>query len=206
MRVDKLFDLNARKAIEETVKEAELRTSGEIVPMVVPSSGEYTGVRAAAAALLAFSAGIVLLVFPVDPVRWLPPLQVATFVVGYWLSGRRWLLRHLVPKRVQAPAVAEGARLAFLEQGLVETRDRTGILIYISLLERRVEVLADRGIDQHVAEGTWDGVVESILTGIREQRAEEGLVEAIRACGEILAARFPPRADDTNELANKLRT
>ena len=103
-------------------------------------------------------------------------------------------------------AVDRAARLAFLSQGLVETRDRTGILIFVSLLEHRVEVIADRGIDTKVQPGTWDGVVDATLSGIRERRAEEGLCEAIRTCGELLAAEFPPRPDDTDELANRLRT
>ena len=89
--------------------------------------------------------------------------------------------------------------------GLVETRERTGILIFVSLLEHRVVVLADRGIHARVAEGTWDGVVARIVTGIRAGRAEEGLADGIRACGEILAGRLPGRPDDRNELPNAPR-
>jgi len=206
MRVEELFDPKAFDSIQRTVQEAELRTSGEIVPMVVPRSDAYTGVRAVTAGLLAFAAGAVLLVLPVAHWLWLPPLQIITFVVAYALAGRPSLLRQLIPGRIRAAAVAQAARLAFLERGVMETRDRTGILIYISLLEHRVEILADRGIDQRVEDGTWDGVVETILTGIRERRAEEGLTEAIRHCGEILASTFPPRPDDTNELPNQLLT
>ncbi len=206
MRAEQLFDAAARDAIERAVQEAERRTSGEIVPVVVDRSHDYAGVRAVAAALLAFAASAVVLALPVQPVFWLPPAQVVAFALGYWLAGRRVLLRQLIPDGIREQAVDRGARLAFLEHGLVETRDRTGILIYVSLLEHRVEVLADRGIDRAVEPGTWNDVVDSILSGIAQRRAEEGLVEAIRRCGDLLAAGFPPRPDDTDELDNRLRT
>ena len=205
MRVEELFDSKAFQAVENAVREAESRTSGEIVPMVVDRSDSYPGVRAAGAAVLAFVAGAVVLGLNLDPWVWLPPVQVATFALGAWLLGSRRVLRHLIPERIRAERVDRAARLAFLENGLTETRDRTGILIYTSLLEHRVEILADRGIDAFVEAGVWDGLVKRILAAIREQRADEGLVEAIQECGEILATRFPPRPDDTDELDNRLR-
>ncbi len=206
MQVEELFDPKSFEGVERAVREAEKRTSGEIVPMVVARSDEYTGVRALAAALLAFGSSVVLLSLSFDPVLWLPPVQIAAFVAVYWLAARSWVLRRLLPPSVRAHSVDRAARLAFLEEGIIETRDRTGILIYVSLLEHRVEVLADRGIHERVPEGTWDGIVKTILEGIRRKEAEEGLIQAIRACGEILAAQFPPRHDDTDELANRLRT
>jgi len=88
---------------------------------------------------------------------------------------------------------------------VVETRERTGILLYVSLLEHRVEVLADRGIHERVEPGTWDGVVARVLDGIRTGRAEAGLVDAITHCGELLAQHFPVQPDDSDELPNRLR-
>jgi putative membrane protein len=204
-RVEALLDEGARNAIEAAVAEAEARTSGEIVPVIVDRSDGYPGVRAAAAALLAFAAGVAVLGLGLDPWLWLPPAQIAAFALGYLAAGQRALLRWLIPDGVRAERVDRAAGLAFLEHGLVETRDRTGILIYVSLLEHRVLVLADRGIHERVAAGTWDGVVRLVLDGIREGRAEEGLVAGIRCCGEILAADFPPRPDDSDELSNRPR-
>jgi putative membrane protein len=206
MRVEELFDSEAFLAVERAVEEAERTTSAEIVPMVVDRSDDYPGVRAAGAAVLAFIGGICVLGLGLDPWLWLPPTQVGVFALASWSLGHRRILRHLIPARIRAERVDRTARLAFLENGLVDTRDRTGILIFISLLEHRVEILADRGIDRHVDDVVWDGLVERILAAIRERRAEEGLVEAIRECGELLAAHFPPRPDDTDELHNRLRT
>jgi putative membrane protein len=206
MRVEELFDSSAREAIADAVRAAELRTSGELVPMVVQRSHDYGALRATSAALLAFAAGVVIFALPLDARLWLPPVEVAVFLLGYWLFGRPGPLRLLLSERVRAETVDRAAKLAFLEQGLTRTRDRTGILIFVSLLEHRVEVLADTGIDAQVPEGTWDGVVNTILEGIRSRQAETGLVDAIRICGDLLADRFPPREDDTDELSNELRT
>jgi putative membrane protein len=101
--------------------------------------------------------------------------------------------------------VQRAAELAFHQLGMVETRGRTGILIYVSLLERRVVVLADRGIHARVAEGTWDGVVARVVEGIRRGQADDGLVEGIRLCGEILARHVPPQPNDPNELPDRPR-
>ena len=206
MRAEQMFDAAARDAVEQAVREAERRTSGEIVPVVVDRSHDYAGVRAVAAALLALASGAAMLAAGLDPVLWLIPAQIAAFALGYWLAGRRALLRQLIPDGIREQAVDRAARLAFLEHGLVETRDRSGILIFVSLLEHRVEVLADRGIAGIVEPGTWDGVVDTILHGIAERRAEQGMVEAIRLCGDLLAAAFPPRPDDTDELDNRMRS
>ncbi len=206
MRVEDLFDSEAFKAVEAAVREAERTTSGEIVPKIVARSDDYPGVRAIAAAVTAFAAGVLVLAAPIDPRLWLPPALLAVFALAYTLAGRPPVLRLLIPQAHRAAAVDRAARLAFLNEGVLETRDRTGILIYVSLLEHQVEVIADRGIHEHVAPGTWDGVVQTILDGIREGRAEEGLVAAVRHCGELLAERFPPRPDDTDELPNRIRT
>lgn len=205
MRVEDLFDAAAADAIERAVQEAERGTSGEIVPMIVERSDDYGIVRSTAAAVLAFAAGVVVLALPVNPVLWLPPVQLLVFLFGYWLSGLRPVLRPLLFESYAQIAVRNAARHAFLDHGVIETRDRSGILIYVSLLEHRVEVVADRGIDRVVEPGTWDGVVDAVLDGIRRREAEAGMCNAIRICGELLETPLPARPDDTDELSNKLR-
>lgn len=206
MRAGELLSDEASERIEAAVRAAEQRTSGEIVPMIVDRSDDYADVRLASAAALAFVAGLITLVTPLDPLYWLPPLQIAAFGLAYLASDAREVLRRLVPAERRVERARLAARLAFFELGLTGTRDRTGILLYVSLLEHQVVVLADRGIDEKVEAGTWDGVVERILAGIRSGRAEEGLCEAIERCADMLATRFPRRPDDVNELPDRPRS
>jgi putative membrane protein len=79
-------------------------------------------------------------------------------------------------------------------------------LILISLLEHRVEVLADKGINEKVSAGTWDEIVHIITAGLKSGNACDGFCQAIERCGEILAQHFPRSPDDQDELANKLVT
>jgi putative membrane protein len=206
MHAHELLAPGAFAAIEEAVRGAERATSGEIVPMVVERSDSYSDVRIAAAALLAIASGALLLALTQDLEHWLVPCELAVFAGGLWLFGRRALLARVTPHGMFDERVHSSASLAFHHAGVVETRERTGILLYVSLLERRVQVLADRGIHDRVPDGTWDGVVERILAGIRDGHADRGLVEGIRLCGEILARHFPPRPDDANELPDRPRS
>jgi putative membrane protein len=205
MRVEGLFEPASFERIKRAVRDAEEGTAGEIVPMIVVRSYDYPGIRAVVAAIVAFSAGVIVLGSPLNALLWLPPTQIVAFAAAYWVAGRAAVLRFLLPASVRATAVSRAAHLAFLDEGLVETRDRTGILIYLSLLEHRVEVVADRGIHERVGEETWNDAVRLILDGIRSNRAEEGLIDAIQLCGEILSSQFPPRDDDTDELPDRVR-
>ena len=205
MHVDELLTADGVAAVTAAVSRAERATSGEIVPIVVAHSDAYADVRLAAAALVALALGGLGLELEPALARWFAPTQICVFAALFWLFGRRPILRALLPNAFATERVHRAASLAFHDAGLVETRERTGILIYVSLLERRVQIVADRGVHGRVADGTWDGVVERVLAGIRAGRAEEGLIDGIRLCGEILAASFPPRADDRNELPDRPR-
>lgn len=205
MRVHELLGERGHAAIEAAVRSAERATSGEIVPVIVERSDDYTELRFGAAALVAFAFGGLALTLSPELSPWLIPTQVGVLFAGAKIFGLRSLLRWLIPRDVAEKRVARAASLAFHEAGLVETRERTGILIYVSLLERRVTVLADRGIDARVEPGTWDEVVARVVAGIAEGRAEAGLADGIARCGEILSQRFPVRADDLDELPNAPR-
>jgi len=204
-RVEDLLEPEALAAVEAAVRGAELTTSGEIVPVVVERSDSYADVRIGAAAIAAIALGALVLELLPSHTAWLVPTQICVFAALCLVFGWRPLLGLVAPNPLFAERVHRAAEHTFHEAGMVETRDRTGILIYVSLLERRVEVLADRGIHQRVPDGTWDVVVERVLQGIRENRADEGLIDGIRLCGEILAGTFPPRPDDANELPDRPR-
>jgi putative membrane protein len=95
---------------------------------------------------------------------------------------------------------------AFTAHGLHYTRAHTGILILASLLERRVQVLADRGINEKVQPGTWDEIVRPLTSGLKSGDACAAFCAAIERCGQILAAHFPRPPDDRDELEGKLVT
>jgi putative membrane protein len=126
--------------------------------------------------------------------------------VGFFACRVPWVKRSLLRDRRRNEAVLQRSLAAFTAEGLHHTRDHTGILIFVSLLEHEVEVLADKGINEKVPQGTWDEVVRILTAELKAGRACEGFCKAIERCGVILAEHFPRPADDKDELSNRLVT
>ena len=213
-QMDELFSKSATERIRAAVNDAEGRTSGEIVPYVVGSSDTYAGAVWLSALLGALAGPLAALavfqrydVWGVEPILWLLAPVLAGSTLGYlaarFLPGwRRWLAgAETLDRRTRRRAA-----VAFLDEEVFRTRDRSGILIFLSLFERRVVVLGDEGINSRVDQSEWEGVVRNVVEGIRTGRPSEALVEAIGQCGELLEQRgVEIRPDDTDELSDELR-
>lgn len=198
------FTEEERKRIEAAVRSVELRTSGEIVPLVVDAAYDYPRAEIQAGGLLALALAANLAWWLFAGSLW---AVLAAFLLGYWpcrqlLRACPPLLRRLIhPAEIDAE-VEERAKTAFLDHGLHRTQEGTGILILICLFEHRVQVLADHGIHHAVPPETWQRVADMVTAGIHTGRTGEALCEAIAYCGDLLAENFPPRHDDTDELPN----
>jgi putative membrane protein len=208
MNAEDFFTSEEKQRIEQAVTAAEQKTSGEIVPMLVSASGRYSDLD-----LAGLSIGLVIGTLAAfiwhDPwasihsqLLWPLAGAVIGFLIGKIPAVRRRLITHdRITENVQLRSLA-----AFTGQGLHHTRAETGILIFVSLFEHRVVVLADRGINAKVETGTWEEIVGMITEALKSGRASEGFCKAIERCGEILARHFPRAADDRDELSNKLVT
>ncbi len=191
-----------QQQIRAAVQQVETVTSGEIVPMVVPCSYTYAQAEARGSMALSTMAALLLTLLPGWGHVWVfLTLQLAGLVLFREVLRRLPRVKRLFVRQSEIDEeVEEGALKAFYRHGLYKTRDETGILIYVSLFERRVWVLADRGIDSRVEAGTWDGVVRTIAQGLADKTPGQAICAGIIQCKEILAARFPVRPDDANEL------
>jgi len=204
-RPERLLDVAARSHLAEAVRAAERRTRGEIVLMVVRACDEYgsAGWRLGVALAVAVFCGLHAFAAPLP--WWFYLLaQLAGLLLGHALARLDPLRRLLLGPRLAEERVHERARRAFLENGLTRTHGRTGILIFVALLERRVVVLADDGIHGVLDAGeSWEEVVELALAGLRRGNAPQGLEAAIQRCGEILVHHFPVSPErNTDELPN----
>ena len=212
-----------RTQIEEAVKEAEGKTSGEIVPLVVQRSGHYDSLKPRATLMGAMLGAIISLVIVIlqlpsadsyDAISLnlefllfaIAPILLGGFLLGLFAEKSSTLLRTLIPPEAVDETLKARAQRAFLEHELFNTRDRTGILIMVSMDEHRVTVLADAGINQKVENATWDECVELVLNGIKSGQFGQGMANAIRRCGDIVTdAGFTIKEDDTNELSDSLK-
>lgn len=202
------------EAVRAAVAEAEQRTSGEIVPYVVPASDAYPNALWKGAAFGGLTGPLLALAFlrlwdlwGAHLELWIILPAAAGAAVGFLLAAfvptvKRWLAGdEMLELRTR-----QRAEMAFLEEEVFRTRDRTGILLFLSLFEHRVVVLADSGIHTLVQPGQWDGIAAGIAAGIRAGQAREALLTAIQTCGELLERHgVARRADDVNELPDELR-
>lgn len=209
----RLFTPADQERIAAAVEAAEGQSSGEVVPYVVEQSDMYEDASWRAALLSAFLALGVMVLLRRYTDAWLPEFTTIAFIVVV-AAGAGFILTDLIPAVTRLLAgkalidlrVSQRAAEAFIAEEIFNTRDRTGILIFISLLERRVLVLGDAGINAKVKQEEWDEVASQVASGLRNGKPAEGLIAAIQQCGVLLQKRgVERRADDDNELSNKLR-
>ncbi|OQX63581.1 MAG: hypothetical protein B5M56_02305 [Desulfococcus sp. 4484_241] len=199
-----------KQRIIETVKKVEQSTSGEIVPMVVPASYHYPTAAMIGGAALGIPTAL-LFTRLLGALFWLGTNNIwiflgaecVAFVIWHAIVNRvPWLKRLFVSAREMADEVDEAAFVHFYKHGLHKTREQTGILIFISVFERKVVMLADSGINEKVAGGQWDEIVAGLVSGIKAGRQVDAICNAVEKTGAILARFFPVRPDDTDELEN----
>jgi len=199
-----------REKIRGAVEKAEGQTSGEIVPMVVSCSYHYPMANVIGAIAMAFPLSILLTPI-VGELFWIGSMNMWLFIgiltvtfTGFHEMVKHvpWLKRVFISKKEIEEEVREAALTSFFKEELYRTRDETGILIFISVFERKVWVLADRGINAKVSEGHWEGIVSQIVDGIKNRRQCVAICEAVTKVGDLLKGHFPIKPDDTDELKN----
>ncbi|MGF1641590.1 MAG: TPM domain-containing protein [Rhodospirillales bacterium] len=194
-----------RQRIEQAVEDAETKTSGEFVTVVAEDSDDYLYIPTLAAACLVFVlSGVALLV----PVEFGLLAFYAGQVVGFIALALafRWppVKMRLVPKAVQRRRARRLAHQVFLDLGLSSTKERTGVLLFVSAAEHYVEIIADRGIQQHVDNAVWERIVADFVGRVREGRIADGFVQAIEASAAVMAEHHPWHPGVVNELPNRL--
>lgn len=100
--------------------------------------------------------------------------------------------------------IADLAAKEFYKLGMANTRDKTGILIYILLSKRKFHILADSGINEKVDQSTWDNISNEMASEFKNGNYLNGVLLTIDKVGSILSKFFPIKEDDTNELSNKV--
>ncbi len=213
--IDRLLSPEDREAIRQAVKSAEGDSSAEIVTAVADRSDAYPEVLGFTALFTALAfAALSTLIFQVGGfwdfslLRWsLAPTLVGA-LLGYALP--RFfpsLIRFLATNSRIDERVHHAASLTFLEHRVFETANRTGILLYISLLEHQVLLLADEGIEAVVPQEAWDQITHDLAGGLREGRPGPALVQAVEGCASILVEYgMLVQEHDENELPDGVRT
>lgn len=194
-----------RQQLRDAIRAAEARTGGEIVTVIAQASGDYFYYPTLWAALVAILAPLAPMAFNVSFAP-LGIIELQLLVFALLALAFRWppLKLKLVPRAIKQQYCARRAREQFLAQNLHTTRERTGVLLYVSVAEHYVELLADAGIHAKVPAGTWDHIVAEFTARVRAGQVAEGFIAAVNAIGAQLAAHFPAEIANPNELPDHL--
>lgn len=210
--------------VSAAVEAAEATTAGEIVTVVADRSDGYSDVALAWAALVAFTALVVLALLPdfyLGKIDWLldnwahewTPSEIFTLAAVVAIAKfLAMLLLQLWPRlkfRLVLPPIKTARTLAravdlFKVGAERRTHGRTGILIYLSMREHRAHIIADEAIASKVSAETWGDAMAAMLAEIRQGRVADGMIAAVERVGAVLAEHFPRAENDTNELPDRL--
>lgn len=203
-----------RERIRSAVHLAEQHTTAEIVPMIVGRSGLYRDAQHRAGLILAVS---ILTILLTTELLWLPwgwhALNAAwlllgttlAYVLGTWIGTLAPSIRLLTPPDRMRHKVRLRAERAFAQHAVAQTRERTGVLIMVSLLEHQIYVLPDQPLFQRVPVERWLQVVHAAVGRLKTGDMVGGLCQSIETCGALLAEVYPSRPEDNpDELSNEL--
>lgn len=203
-----------RARVEAAVQAVEQRTSAEIVPMIVGQSGVYREAHHRAGLLSAVVALTVLLTIETTWLPWgwhaanavwLLGVTTLAYALGAWVGTWPPVLRLFTSRERMHRKVQLRANLAFAQHGLAQTRERTGLLLLVSLLERQVSVLADQSLRDRISAEQWQEVVAVVVERLKVGDLVGGLCGGIEAGGTLLARACPAHdGDNPNELSNRV--
>ncbi len=199
-----------REKIEAEIKAQETLTSGEIVVVVASHCDDYIHVpiHIAAACALAVPLALPLIewFFPWSslPFRWIFMIQLAVFILVALVLSLEMFRWWVTPNAMKRKYASRFAAAEFLALDLHRTSGRTGVLIFVALRERYIEIIADVAAADHVSNGDWQKIIDDMLPLLRKEQTTDALILGVGRCGEALAQHFPPRARNPNELPNKV--
>jgi len=213
-----------REKVSAAIAAAEATSNGEIVAVATPISDAYHDVAlhwAVAVMILALAASAwrpdwlqfwydrLLGGWHAEPtlgqlLTFLMVAAVLKFTAALLILKWMPLRLLLTPGATKHRRVRRRAVTVFKAAAERRTGGRTGVLIYLSMAERRAEIVADEAILKVTDDHTWGEAMGALLAEVRDGRPGDGIVAAVQRVGVVLAEHFPRTAGDTNEIPDKL--
>lgn len=195
--------------ISQAVQRAEEQSNGEIVPVIVKRSSSIGHIPLTLTLLILLL--LVTVEIPYGDMLWVKPwvyawplLVVVIYYFSYLLAKLNWIQKILVPERDEVDQVHQRAHLEFYLNRVNKTKSHTGILIFVSVMEKKAVILADQGISSKLPPETWDTVLAKLGEQLGKGNWGFGFIEAIESCGHHLKTHFPQQEPHNNQLSNQL--
>ena len=197
------FGSDDYEAVAVAIREAEKKTSGQIVCVLAHASSRYVHVPILWAIALALFVPWPLIDFTQLSVQRIFLIQLVVFIAAGLIFSWMPLRVLLVPRALQRSRAHRAAIEQFVIRSISHTRNRTGILIFVSLAEHYARIIADEGIAAKVPAAEWQAAIDALTTHMRDNQIATGFTAAIAQCGEVLARHAPPDGSP-NELPDRL--
>lgn len=213
-----MFLSDTEKArLQQQIRDLESNVDAEIVTVIARSSDTYTFIPVLWAALLSLCLpGIFYLLLDTGFNGWLLPedllgslrivyiAQVLLFLILVMMFQWQPLQMLLVPASVKKRRAHHHAQMQFLQQRVHWSERRTGILLFVSIAEHYVEIIADQAVAEKVDKQVWTLAIEKFVSNVRNDQVADGFSAAIEDCGAVLSAHFPGGDKKADELPNHL--
>lgn len=203
-----LLDSKAKDEVTRAIRDLEAKTSAEVVVVVRAVSGHYRHTDGFVGFGLVIVVVCVFLFHPAPFDEHLLPFEVLlAFVLGGFASSNLPPLRRaLTSRRLMEESVLCAARAAFVERGVSRTRGRTGLLIYVSVFEQKVELVGDVGLDFDALGDTFAAARRRIEESVEKTGGLPAFLVGLGELGEALGRSLPRAEDDENELADEVHS
>ncbi len=204
MVMQHLTEQNKRELCQQ-IRDIESNCNAELVTVITRQSDEYYYIPVLWAALsaLLLPGLISLLDLPLN-VGDTYLLQIAVFAVFALILSWPPIKFQVIPKSVQYRRASLHAHELFFIEGLHITENRSGVMIFVSLAERYVEIIADHGIAEKIEQGVWQDIVDEFIEDVRRGKTADGYRRAVDRCGVLLKEHFPGSSNSANELPDHL--
>jgi putative membrane protein len=193
-----------RKRISTAIRVAEAKTSGEIVCVLAQASSDTTALPILVAALVALALPWLLVAFTAMSVHRILLLQALVFFTVSVLLCLPRVRVALMPRAARRAVAHRVAMEQFSIRVMARKKERSGILIFVSIAEHYARIIADEGIAARVPQSEWQEAVDALVAHTSSGRMAEGFITAIEKCGNVLATNFPRSETSRDELPDQI--
>jgi putative membrane protein len=193
-----------RNRISDAIRAAEAKTSGEITCVLARTSSNVKALPIFLAALAALALPWALVLFTAMPIYRILSLQVMLFIVMTAILLLPRVRVALMPRKARRAIAHRAAMEQFAIHDLARKKERSAILIFVSLAERYARIIADDGIAARVPQSQWQAAIDALVAHMRDGRIADGFVTAIELCGDELARHFPRSDVSHDQLPDRI--
>jgi len=193
-----------RERISAAIRAAEAKTSGEIVCVLAQTSSDASALPILVAALIALALPWLLVAFTAMPINRILLLQVVVFFALAVLLCLPRVRIALVPRAARRAIAHRVAMEQFMIRGVGRKKDRSGVLIFVSLAERYARIIADQGVAARVPQSQWQGAVNALTAHMSGGRVADGFLAAIDLSASVLESHFPRSETSRDELPDRI--